>query len=130
MKNVQGQIIDRVMIQLNELERGMIESINKSQEMTERRFHMMILRLDEVEKAICTKKMKVVDDDDAEDRKRLKERLKEALDENKRTRPDYEVEKEDWLEYIFGICRPDGRIGKEGSRSGSINKTTVNQKMK
>ena len=22
-----------------------------------------------------------------------------------------------WLEYIFGICRPDGRIGKGGSRS-------------
>jgi hypothetical protein len=22
-----------------------------------------------------------------------------------------------WLEYIFGICKPDGSIGKSGSRS-------------
>jgi hypothetical protein len=25
-----------------------------------------------------------------------------------------------WLEYIFGICKPDGRIGKAGSRSVAI----------
>ena len=27
------------------------------------------------------------------------------------------MEKESWLEYIFGICKPDARIGKKGSRS-------------
>jgi hypothetical protein len=69
-----------------------------------------------------------------EDWKRLKERLKEAmgyqhdaLTEQLTPKtntfmdnlfgtwmPKYTV---DWKEYIFGICTPDGRLGKEGSRS-------------
>jgi hypothetical protein len=27
-----------------------------------------------------------------------------------------ESEQEMWTEYIFGICKPDGRVGKAGSR--------------
>jgi hypothetical protein len=53
--------------------------------------------------------------DDDEDRKRLKERLKEALDSQHKKR-HANVEKESWMEYIFGICKPDGRLGKKGSR--------------
>ena len=52
-----------------------------------------------------------------EDRRRLKERLKEALESAQRNRLQLvESERERWLEYWFGICRPDGRIGKAGSR--------------
>jgi hypothetical protein len=51
--------------------------------------------------------------DDNEDRKRLKEKLKAALDRQTRT---IVQEQEDWIEYIFGICKPDGRVGKRGSR--------------
>jgi hypothetical protein len=51
--------------------------------------------------------------DDNEDRKRLKEKLKAALDRQTRT---IVKEQEDWTEYVFGICKPDGRVGKRGSR--------------
>jgi hypothetical protein len=52
-----------------------------------------------------------------EDRRRLKEKLKEALESAQRNRLQLvESESEVWLEYIFGICKPDGRIGKMGSR--------------
>jgi hypothetical protein len=55
--------------------------------------------------------------EDAEDRKRLKERLKEALEKSTSSREkNSDGEKENWMEYIFGICNPDGRVGKEGSR--------------
>jgi prefoldin subunit 5 len=54
-------------------------------------------------------------DDDAEDLKRLKEKLKEARGKEYNTR-QVTVEKEPWMEYMFGICKPDGRVGKEGSR--------------
>ena len=55
--------------------------------------------------------------EDAEDRKRLKERLKEALEQSTRSRrKNSDDEKENWIEYIFGICNPDGRVGKAGSR--------------
>jgi hypothetical protein len=57
-------------------------------------------------------------EEDAEDRKRLKERLKEALalEKDDRLNGGREGEGEDWLEFLFGICRPDGRVGKMGSR--------------
>ena len=52
-----------------------------------------------------------------EDRKRLKEKLKEAMDHHYEARAaKLDRIKPDWMEYIFGICRPDGRLGKEGSR--------------
>jgi hypothetical protein len=56
-----------------------------------------------------------------EDRRRLKEKLKEALESAARN-SILEIEsseREVWLEYIFGICKPDGRIGKAGSRYSS-----------
>ena len=54
-------------------------------------------------------------DDDA-DRKRLKERLKGALDTEKRRKIHAKADGEAFLEYVFGICRPDRRVGKLGSR--------------
>jgi hypothetical protein len=55
--------------------------------------------------------------DDDEDRKRLKEKLKAALNSQQNRDKRHEtVEKESWMEYIFGICKPDGRVGKKGSR--------------
>ncbi len=63
-------------------------------------------------------RMRAKQEEDAEDRKRLKERLKEALSFEKHDRLNgaHEGEGEDWPEFIFGICRPDGRVGKMGSR--------------
>ena len=59
--------------------------------------------------------------DDEEDRKRLKEKLKLAIELDKRSRIRNVVSKgEVWMEYIFGICSPDQRIGKRGSRYSAI----------
>jgi hypothetical protein len=55
--------------------------------------------------------------DDDEDRRRLKEKLKLAIEADRRSRIRPIVSRaEVWLEYIFGICQPDQRIGKRGSR--------------
>ena len=54
--------------------------------------------------------------DDEEDRKRLKVRLKEAL-EGRRPPAKNSEKPESFLEHYFGICGPDGRTGKHGSRS-------------
>jgi hypothetical protein len=55
--------------------------------------------------------------DDNEDRKRLKEKLNEALENDRRNRLHTIVsEREVWLEYLFGICSPDRRNGKRGNR--------------
>ncbi len=55
--------------------------------------------------------------DEEEDRKRLKEKLKQAIEADRRSRVRTIVSRaEVWLEYIFGICRPDQRLGKRGSR--------------
>ena len=51
-----------------------------------------------------------------EDRKRLKERLKEAIKTEKLKSSGLVHDREEWMEYLFGICEPDGRVGKPGSR--------------
>jgi hypothetical protein len=53
--------------------------------------------------------------DDEEDRRRLKEKLKAAIEQN---RNDHNVVSSlgIWLEYMFGICDADQRLGKRGSR--------------
>jgi hypothetical protein len=89
--------------------------IAQAQENNDRRFDVIESRLNERNNSIYDKEADH-SADDAEDRKRLKERLKEALNESKRTRPNSDNENEDWLEYMFGICQPDGRVGKGGSR--------------
>ena len=52
-----------------------------------------------------------------DDCKRLKERLKGAL-ELEQTRHLSDHRRETWMEYFFGVCKPDGRLGKNGSRFG------------
>jgi hypothetical protein len=55
--------------------------------------------------------------DHEEDRKRLKEKLKQAIEIDRRSRIHTIVSHaEAWLEYVFGICQPDQRLGKRGSR--------------
>jgi hypothetical protein len=55
--------------------------------------------------------------DDDDDRKRIKEKLKLAIEADRRSRFRTIVSRSEvWLEYIFGICRPDQRLGKQGSR--------------
>ena len=65
--------------------------------------------------------------DDDEDRKRLKEKLKQAIEADRRSRIRPIVSRSEmWLEYIFGICQPDQRIGKRGSRSDSALTSLLN----
>jgi hypothetical protein len=73
-------------------------------------------KLGNVASAVGVRSSMVAGDDD-EDRRRLKEKLKEALDRDRRSRL-HEVTSEHavWLEYVFGICKPDQRMGKRGSR--------------
>jgi hypothetical protein len=54
--------------------------------------------------------------DDDEDRKRLKERLSEALEIRRHSSQVSEIGVDGFLEYFFGICKPNGRFGKHGSR--------------
>ncbi len=55
--------------------------------------------------------------DDEEDRRRLKEKLKVAIELDRRTKVRTIVSSSEvWLEYFFGICSPDKRVGKRGSR--------------
>ncbi len=63
-------------------------------------------------------RVRAKEEEDAEDRKRLKERLKEALalEKTHRLRSIDQDEKEGWVEYFFGIVQPNGRVGKMGSR--------------
>ncbi len=57
------------------------------------------------------------DGNDDEDQKRLKEKLKVAIEVDRRTSVRAIVSRgEVWMEYIFGICLPDQRMGRRGSR--------------
>ena len=59
----------------------------------------------------------VNDGDDDEDRRRLKEKLKLAIEVDRRSHIRNIVSRSEvWMEYIFGICSPDQRMGKRGSR--------------
>ena len=81
----------------------------------DRRFEAMEKRLDKIADAVGVKRLAAEGNDD-EDRKRLKERLNEALGEHRRKILRSEDEIEGWIEYLFGICKPNGRLGKRGSR--------------
>ena len=63
-------------------------------------------------------RVRAKEEEDAEDRKRLKERLKEAIamEKTERLRGVDQEEKEGWAEYVFGITQANGRVGKMGSR--------------
>lgn len=58
-----------------------------------------------------------INEEDDDDRKRMKEKLKQAVERDKRSRVrKIESEQAMWLEYIFGICKADRHFGKRGSR--------------
>jgi hypothetical protein len=71
-------------------------------------------QLEGVSEALGSKPNVSSRDDDA-DRKRIKERFKSALEHEKRHSVS-EIKLEGFFEYLFGICSPNGRLGKRGSR--------------
>ncbi len=80
------------------------------------KFGAMDKKLDRIAAAVGVKSVGNEGDDEA-DRKRLKEKLKVAIELDRRSRIRTIVSKSEvWLEYFFGICSPDQRIGKRGSR--------------
>ncbi len=84
-------------------------------ERLEKRLTRVENRLESIATAVGVSVEANAGDDDA-DRKRLKEKLKEAIEVERLVSQVHYIEKESWLEYIFGICKPDGRLGKKGSR--------------
>jgi hypothetical protein len=54
---------------------------------------------------------------DGMDQKRLKERLKKSISQEQNKHSDTAPTRTDWVEYVFGICSANQRLGKEGSRS-------------
>ncbi len=93
------------------------ETVDRRLEVVERRLEDIDRKLNMVADAVGVR-VQAKEEEDAEDRKRLKERLKEALALEKMDRVNGRRvdEVEDWPEFIFGICRPNGRVGKIGSR--------------
>jgi hypothetical protein len=88
----------------------------------------MSRKLERIAYALGVRNLNVADNsgDDAEDRKRLMEKLKSAFDGDRRMRfGKAGTERERWLEYVFGICKPDQRIGKRGSRCPSLQPLAV-----
>jgi hypothetical protein len=131
---------DNIMTKLGEIEKGLkkIQTISTmpdsifQQESTmkiDQRLASVELHLKTLANALClkvndqnTEKGEVEKTSDTqlerEDRKRLKQRLKDALEyQSEMSTMQTHENHTSWAEYIFGICRPDGRMGKEGSRS-------------
>ncbi len=104
-----------VHLRLQELEKHMDEKLEAMDFKIDKRFEAMERRLEKIADAVGVKKM-VSEGNDDEDRKRLKERLNEALGEHRRNVLRSEAEVESWRDYLFGVCKPNGRLGKHGSR--------------
>ncbi len=86
-------------------------------QIVDRKLEWMSKMLDLVSGALGVKMGAVSGGGDAEDKKRLKEKLKDAVEKDRRDRfRKVESEQEVWMEYIFGICKADMRTGKRGSR--------------
>jgi hypothetical protein len=88
----------------------------------------MSRKLERIAYALGIRNLNVVDNsaDDAEDRKRLMEKLKSAFDHDRLKRfRNAGTERERWLEYVFGICKADQRIGKRGSRSFHLSASDI-----
>ncbi len=101
---------------MQQLEKHMDEKLDAMDTKIDRRLEAMEKRLEKIADAVGVKKL-VVEGNDDEDRKRLKERLNEALGDYRRQILKNKEDVETWLEYFFGICKPNGRLGKHGSRS-------------
>ena len=55
-------------------------------------------------------------DHDGLDRKKLKERLKKSISKEMNKNSNTAPKHTDWMEYLFGICSANRRLGKEGSK--------------
>ena len=74
-------------------------------------------KVDHISEVVCAQGEEVRSGDDEEDRRRLKEKLKSALDKDRLVKTQKNLSgQEKWLESVFGICEPDARFGKRGSR--------------
>ncbi len=106
-----------------------LKSMRRDAEASDHRLRRMEVRLEEVSKsvggigprveeiaqAVGIDKQNVSAGDDEEDRKRIKERLREVLETNYERVKRNNVKKT-FIEYFFGICKTNGREGKVGSR--------------
>jgi hypothetical protein len=91
------------------------ESMGRLAELSTK-FGLMDKKLDRIAGAVGVKSGEN-EGDDEQDRKRLKEKLKAAIETDRRSKTHTVVSSGDaWLEYLFGICKPDQRNGKRGSR--------------
>ncbi len=72
---------------------------------------------DEIAQTIGIDKQNVRAGSSEEDRKRIKERLKEAL-EIIYERAKSKKNKQSFVEYFLGICKKNERVGRTGSRFG------------
>jgi hypothetical protein len=115
-----------ILLRLQKLEKRLEEKLHDVDSKVDKRFDTMDSkidlrldamesRLDKIADAVGVNKV-VSQGDDDEDRKRLKERLNEALGDKRYVKRS-KNEVEGWKEYLFGICKPNGRLGKHGSRS-------------
>jgi hypothetical protein len=92
---------------------GCPSEVLQEQNEQERYKNSLEKKLDRIASAVGVK----TNEDEDDDRKRLKEKLKHAIERDKRSRVrKIESEQAKWLEYIFGICKADQRCGKRGSR--------------
>jgi hypothetical protein len=74
-------------------------------------------KIEEIAQAFGIDRQDANTGEDEEDRKRIKERLKEALETNYE-RAKRNIKKQSFIEYFFSICKTNGRVGKIGSRFG------------
>jgi hypothetical protein len=95
--------------------RGDFDAVSSRLQRMEAKLEGMDPKLDEIAQAIGIEKHNVSAGDDEEDRKRIKEKLREALEDNYE-RSKRNTKKQDFMEYFFGICKTNGRVGKIGSR--------------
>ncbi len=92
-----------------------IGSAARIKESVERRLLVVENRLESIAVALgVTVQTNACNDEAAQ--KWLKERLKEVTEVQQRKQTLKHREKETWMEYIFGICESDGRVGKRESR--------------
>ena len=89
-------------------------SVKEMSTKTERQLMELDKRLEGISEAVGMKPKNRSGNDD-EDRKRIKEKFKVAL-ENLQKHCASKIEPEGYLEYFFGIRKPNSRLGKLGSR--------------
>mmetsp|Transcript_53366 Transcript_53366/g.111374 ORF Transcript_53366/g.111374 Transcript_53366/m.111374 type:complete len:210 (+) Transcript_53366:1654-2283(+) len=114
-----GNTIDIKMQTMNERLKEVFSTGHESQKRTDslgKQLACVENKLESIAESLGITAQVSAGDDDL-DRRRLKEKLREALEEeNKHSKQKKLKGYALWMEHIFGICKPDGRIGKMGSR--------------